>query len=173
MHGRSHRPRRTRRPSRRCRRRPSSSKSKSSLVAPSSTHRTASNPAHETTDPPPTTVPPSHLPSPSSIVSDSQHHHRISGIFKRYLFRGKPRENPHHMRRATGTGDGGGGDDGGDSCRGVAPLVGIRDSETSTTSPACAFASCSSRNHASYPPPPMQGCGATQRVCSSCLDRPR
>ena len=69
-----------------------------------------------TTDPPPTTVPPSHLPSPMSIVSDSQHHHRISGIFKRYLFREKLRENPHHMRWATGMGNGGGGDDGGDSC---------------------------------------------------------
>jgi hypothetical protein len=138
---------------------------------PPPTGRQATPPTTPPT-PSPTTVPASHLPSPSSIVSDSQHHHRISGIFKRYLFRGKPRENPHHMRRATGTGDGGGGDDGGDSCCGVAPLVGIRDSETSTTSPACAFASCSSQNHASYPPPPMQGCGATRRVCSSCLDRP-
>ena len=36
------------------------------------------------------------------------HHHRISGIFKRYLFRGKPRETPHHMRWATGMGNGGG-----------------------------------------------------------------
>jgi hypothetical protein len=51
-----------------------------------------------------------------SVVSDSQHHHRISGIFKWYLFRGKLRENPHHMRRATGMGNGGGGDDGGGSC---------------------------------------------------------
>jgi len=37
------------------------------------------------------------------------HHHRISGIFKRYLFRGNPRENSHHMGRATGMGNGGGG----------------------------------------------------------------
>ena len=45
---------------------------------------------HDTTNssPPPTTTPPSHLPSPSSIASDSQRHHSFSSIFKRYLFRG-------------------------------------------------------------------------------------
>ena len=69
-----------------------------------------------TTNPRPTTVPPSHLPSLLSVVSDSQHHHRISGIFKGYLFMGKPRENPHHVQRATGMGNSGGGDDGGESC---------------------------------------------------------
>ena len=38
------------------------------------------------------------------------HHHSFSSIFKRYLFRGKPRENQHHLRWAAGTGNGGGGD---------------------------------------------------------------
>ena len=38
------------------------------------------------------------------------HHHSFSSIFKRYLFRGKPREIQHHLWRATGTGNGGGGD---------------------------------------------------------------
>jgi hypothetical protein len=52
------------------------------------------------------------------------HHHRISGIFKRYLFRGKPRENPHHMRgRATGTGNGGGGDGRRRQRQGDSPVV--------------------------------------------------
>jgi hypothetical protein len=40
------------------------SKSKSSLVAPSSTYRTASNPAHDTTDPPSNHRPPISPPLP-------------------------------------------------------------------------------------------------------------
>ena len=46
-------------------------------------------------------------PSPHP-TSRHQSHHSFSSIFKRYLFRGKPRENQHHMQWATAT-DGGGG----------------------------------------------------------------
>ncbi len=51
------------------------------------------------------------------------HHHRISGIFKRYLFRRKPRENPHHTRRATETGNAGGGDGRRRQRQGDSPVV--------------------------------------------------
>ena len=123
---------------------------------------------------------PSHSPPAISAINDAQPYDLCSPrpilppqnqwYLQAVPFQGKTERKPSSYAAYTSIVDGG--DDGGDSCRGVAPLVGIRDSETSTTSPACAFPSCSSRNHASYPPPPMQGCGATQRVCSSCLDRP-
>ena len=74
------------------------------------------SPSPRWSPPPPPTGRQATPPTTSSVISDSQHHHRISGIFKRYLFRGKPRENPHHMWRATGMGNGGGSNDGGDSC---------------------------------------------------------
>ena len=82
------------------------------LVPPSSTYRTASNPTHDITDPPTNHRPPILPPLP--VVSDSQHHHSFSSIFKWYLFREKPRENQHHLRRATGTGDTAAAETGGD-----------------------------------------------------------
>ena len=48
-------------------------------------------------------------PPPFPIPRTTPHHSFRSSIFKRYLFRGKPRENQHHMRWATATGGGGGG----------------------------------------------------------------
>ena len=54
-----------------------------------------------------------------------QHHHSFSSIFKRYLFRGKPRENQRHLRRVTGTGDDGGSGDGGGQEGGVVGIEGV------------------------------------------------
>ena len=52
--------------------------------------------------------PPSRMVPPPVPPPDSQNHHSFSSIFKWYLFRGKPRENQHHMRWVTATGGGGG-----------------------------------------------------------------
>ena len=100
------------------------SNSKSSLVAPSSTYWTASNPAHDNTDPPSNHRPP--IPPPLPIVRCLQQPTppQNQWYLQAVPFKGKTERNPHHMRRATGMGNSGGGDDGGDSCW-VAPLVGI------------------------------------------------
>jgi hypothetical protein len=54
--------------------------------------------------PPPSRTAPPPIPPP-----ENQSHHSFSSIFKRYLFRGKLRENQHRMRWATATGGGDGG----------------------------------------------------------------
>jgi hypothetical protein len=67
-----------------------------------------------TTKIPPPLSPLSPLPSPSSIVSNSQSHRSVTGICNWYLIRGTRKKTVINMRRAVATATGGGGgNDGG------------------------------------------------------------
>jgi hypothetical protein len=58
--------------------------------------------------------PPSPLPTPSSIISNSQSHRSVTGICNRYHFRGNQKKTLINMRRAVAAATGGGGgNDGG------------------------------------------------------------
>ncbi len=62
---------------------------------------------------PPPLSPPSPLPSPSSIVSDSQSHRSVTGICNWYHFRGNQKKTLINMRRVVAVATGGGGSNNG------------------------------------------------------------